>query len=155
MTQEKGSAPEKIGAAPSTESSPIADLVRRLRDDVRQLRAGEWLPAFGAVADAVAESLDEAADALERLEGERDGLLVALDEANRDYVETTEALWARLKTRDDRAEKARERVERLEKAARLHAQLDEDMDPCDGNPCPLRTAISRLSALLSEKGLTK
>jgi hypothetical protein len=28
-------------------------------------------------------------------------------------------------------------AEKVVEAARKHANLDEDMDPCDGNPCPL------------------
>lgn len=29
----------------------------------------------------------------------------------------------------------------LREAMREHARLDEEMDPCDGNPCSLRAAL--------------
>lgn len=40
----------------------------RLRDEAKALRAKEWQPPFGAVADRVCEYFDEAADALEAAE---------------------------------------------------------------------------------------
>ena len=59
-------------------------------------------------------------------------------------VRLNPAAMSRLEARVEELEAEIERLRAVEKAAREHAEYDEQMDPCDGNPCYLRAALGEV-----------